>query len=61
MKIRKMFCMFLFISLLFGQYPVGNAVTIKEDELFEKIQNDKTAEKLIKKAKKALNFYRQKN
>ncbi|MBR0602932.1 hypothetical protein HF695_11420 [Bacillus safensis] len=56
MKIRKMFCMFLFISLLFGQYPVGNAVTIKEDEPFEKIQNDKTAEKLIKKAKKSSQF-----
>ncbi|MGY4788267.1 hypothetical protein ACVNSY_13940 [Bacillus sp. OHL2] len=56
MKIRKMFCVLLFISLLLGQYPVGNAVTVKEDEPFKKIQNDKAAEKLIKKAKKALNF-----
>lgn len=56
MKIRKMFCMLLFISLLFGQYPVGNAVTVKEDEPFKKIQNDKAAEKLIKKAKKSSQF-----
>ncbi|KAB3541038.1 MULTISPECIES: hypothetical protein [Bacillus] len=56
MKIRKMFCVLLFISLLLGQYPVGNAVTVKEDEPFKKIQNDKAAEKLIKKAKKSSQF-----
>lgn len=52
MKLRKMFCVLLFIALLFGQFPVGKAITIKEEEPFKKIQNVKTEEKLIKKEKK---------
>ncbi|MFS3914473.1 hypothetical protein ACL9ST_09385 [Bacillus australimaris] len=56
MKIRSIFCVLLFISLLCGQYPVGKAVDIKEGEPFKKIQNDKVAEKLIKKAKRCSQF-----
>lgn len=60
MKVRKMLVVLLFISLLCGQYPVGKAVSIEEDMPFEKIQNNKVAERLIKKQKRAFNFYRQK-
>lgn len=51
-----MFFVLLFISLLCGQYPAGIAVSIKEDMLFEKIQDHKVAEKLIKKAKGSFQF-----
>lgn len=60
MKLRKMFCVLMFIALLFGQFPVGKAITIKEDESFKKIQNDKIEEKLIKKAKKSSQFLKAK-
>lgn len=56
MKVRKMLVVLLFISLLCGQYPVGKAVSIKKDMPFEKIQNNKVAERLIKKTKKSFQF-----
>ncbi|MFS0654563.1 hypothetical protein [Bacillus sp. 179-C3.3 HS] len=56
MKIKNMFFVLLLFSLLCGQYPAGKAVSIKEDIPFGKIQNNKLAEKLIKKAKRSSEF-----